>query len=359
MKKLLIALMMMATIPFMVSAQTAVTATTTTSATVVLPDPGLVPGDFFYFFKRFTEALDSLITFNAASKAKLALEHAQERAAELNVVLGTKGTNSKEAKRAKDDFDADVSLAANIVAEQKAKGEDVSGLAKEVDSGFEVSKDMIKEAYRRHHEELKGDDNNLHVKLDAAIKAGDVSAQAEIRAKLKSVMEETSAVLDETGSVDSKFDSEKNNLDEAMGAEQSAKSHIANAVRARANFVHELSVLGTATTTTAVDALTSFDALMVKATTAMTAGDFEMAKGYAKDAKDALHEARQNLETKDAEKNFFGGEKGGKVEMSETVKAPETPEQPEKKDRHEGEKSSTDASVNVEINGGTSDQHGN
>lgn len=318
MKKLLIVSMLTVVTPFMVSAQVSTTTIATTMTETVLPDPGLVPGDFFYFLDRWSEAVNYFFTFNTESKAKLVLKHAEERVAELNVVLGTKGAKSEEAKRAKDDFSSGLTLAATIIADEKAKGNDVSAIAKEVDDEFEISKDMLKEAYRGHRDELRNDQNDLYDKLKEMIETGDTAEQVAIETEIKAVNDEVADVLGEEDSVDGSFDNEKKRIEDAMGKQQSAENHIANAKRAREQFIANATVLNTATATATAKTLASFDNIMLKSEAAMNSGDFENAKEYAKNAKEIFHEARQWMDAADVEKNLSERPKNGQGRINDS-----------------------------------------
>ena len=319
MKKVFITSMVVVAMPFMALAQTNVSATATAATTVTLEDPGLVPGDFFYFLDRWGEDIDSFFTFKPESKAHLAIKHAKERAAELDVVLKTKGLTSPEAQQTKEDFNGEIKIAGSVVADEKAKGNDVTALSQEISHEFEISKDMLKEAYRGHHDDLKGEAKDLHEKLKAAINAGDVAAQAAIEADLKNISTEAALTLNEEGDVENNLDAEKQNFENGMGVQQSAESRIANADRTRAQFVRETSVLGMATTSLTVDTLASFDALFVKAKAELNAGDFEAAKNDAEDAESILQDARQNINSQDIESDFFGSDKKEKGKASDGV----------------------------------------
>ncbi len=327
MKQLFFAGLLLVSIPFITGAQTGAPATTNVATTVVLKDAGLIPGDFFYFLDRFGEGFSSFFTFKAESKAKLALDRAQERASEINAVLKTKGVKSKEVKRAKDDFDRELSLVASLIADKKAVGSDVFSLAKEIDDEFEVSKDMLKEAYRDYRDELNDKGFNLRKKLSNAIKAGDVTMQSTIEVELKKINEEVSVTKDEEDLIDSDFDDEKNQLEDSMGKQQSAESHITNAERARVKFVSDMAVLGTAPTVATVQVLASFDTMLAIAKTAFAASDFEIAKDNAKEARSILKEffedVKDDIEVKELERDFFSDQKiqmRGKIEVSESSK---------------------------------------
>lgn len=307
MKKILIASMMLISVPFIGFAQS--NATTTTAPAVVLEDPGFIPGDFFYFLDRWTESMNYFLTFKPESKALLALDHARERASEVKSVLKERGAQSSEAAQAKQDFADELKLASTIVADQKSQGKDVSAFIKEIDDEFEMSKDMLKEAYHGHRDELKSQEKDLQNKLKDAIKAGDTAMQASIEAEIKAISQDASAVLDEEDSVEDDFDVEKGHIEEAMGDKTSAESHIANAERTYDMLVKDAQASGLPLNQIAVQEYTK---LIADAKTAFAAGNFETAKKDAKEANKTLHEAERGVNMKEFERGFLGGEKNSR-----------------------------------------------
>ncbi|HAT68084.1 MAG: hypothetical protein A2481_02800 [Candidatus Yonathbacteria bacterium RIFOXYC2_FULL_47_9] len=301
MKQLLLIGAIAVTMPFMAVAQTAAPVATPTTSSVTLPDPGMVPGDFFYFLDRWSEGFGNIFTFKTESKALRALEHAQERASEIHAVLTEKGFSAPEVAQARKDFGEHLNRATTVVAGAKARGADVSAFVNDVDEEFELSKDMLKEAFRGYRDDLKDVEKNLMAQLNAAIKAGDTVAQAAIETEIDRLIDEGFSALDEEGLIDDQFEDEKGYLENALGEEQAAESHIMNAERAHANLLHEATVRGL---TLNEEILLSFDDMMESAQTAMKDGDFETAKEYAKDAKAMLNEAHQDLNTKEEERDF-------------------------------------------------------
>ncbi len=301
MKQLLLISVIAMTMPFMAVAQTVAPVAAPTAASVTLPDPGLVPGDFFYFLDRWSEGLGNIFTFKIESKALRALEHAQERASEVHAVLTEKGIKAPEVAQAKKDFEEHLNRAATVVANAKAKGADVSAFVVDIDEEFELSKDMLKEAFRGYRDDLKDVEKDLAEQMKEAIKAGNTAAQAAIEAEISRLIDEGFSALDEEGSVDDQFEDEKDHLENALGEEQAAESHIMNAERAHANLLHEATVRGL---TLDEDILASFDDMMESAQVAMKDGDFETAKEYAKDAKEILNDAHQDLNSKEEEHDF-------------------------------------------------------
>lgn len=293
-------------VPFVVSAQTATTASTpasTATTPVSLQDPGLVPGDFFYFLDQWGEGFRSLLAFSAESKIKLSLQYAKERAAEVHAVIVERGIGAPEAKEARDLFGEEVARAASVVAGEKAKGLDVSVLAKEANDEIELSKEMLKEAYRGYHDELKSKEKDIQDKLKEAIARGDTALQVELNAELQGVAEDSLLTLDEEGMVEDDFDDEKMTLEEAMGAERAAEAHIENIDRKFEQAKRAAAEKGVILDATL---MAEYQSLNAKADEAFKAGDFDAAKTYAKEAQNVLHDAEQGIDTKDLEKEFFG-----------------------------------------------------
>ena len=306
MKKILFASTVLLSLPFAVGAQIAVTTPTVPVSTIApLPDPGFVPGDFLYFFDRFGEGFNFFYTFNPEAKARLALHYAQERASEIAVVLKTKGADSSEALRAKADFDKNLGHASDSILEAKNKGLDVSASARAIDDQFEASKSMLKNVYHLHYEDLKNEDSKLREDLVRVEKQSDGTEKTRIEGILDRHAREINQIIDDEDSLDNDFNEEKEKLEASMGEQQSAENQITNAKRTRIQFVAEMTIQGTATSTATVEALSSFDALLVKATTALAVKDYENAKEYAKEAKHALNDARNEIDIEDLEESFF------------------------------------------------------
>ncbi|MEK7538869.1 MAG: DUF5667 domain-containing protein [Patescibacteria group bacterium] len=295
MKRFIIAGTILALLPFVSFAQTA---TTTSWVVIKLPAPGLTPADFFYFMDRFGEEFNDFFTFRVESKARIALKHAQERAAEIQAMVKTKGVDSSEVKKAHENFVKNLKNAVAVVAQEKVKGNDVSALSREVDDEFEDSKEMLKEAFRGHYEDLKKEEKRLEVALRAAIAAGNASTTTAIQAELVRVAAEKLLSVGKERDVDDDSDEDKDDLEETMGDQVSAMSHIKNAEEERMRFVALAQVHGVLVD---ADALKDFDAMLAEAKASFGTGDFESAKEYAKDARDILKDAKDFLQMEDME----------------------------------------------------------
>lgn len=115
------------------------------SSSIQLPNAGLTPNSPFYFLERAAEAIGEFLTFNIEAKAKLQAKRALERIAEVKEMLAEKKVNPKGLDVALDRLQANVVKAAKIVQKEQQKGKDVSKLAKELDTDFEIRKRLLKQ----------------------------------------------------------------------------------------------------------------------------------------------------------------------------------------------------------------------
>lgn len=109
-----------------------------------LPNAGLTPKNPFYFFDKAAEAISEFFTFGAEAKAKLQAEHALERIAEVKAMLAKKEVNPQGLNVALDRLRDNVAKAAKIIQKEQQKGKDVSKLAKDLDTDFELTERLLK-----------------------------------------------------------------------------------------------------------------------------------------------------------------------------------------------------------------------
>jgi len=115
------------------TAQTETVATTTTdvTTTAALPEESLTPGDFFYFLKRWVEALQVALTRDAAGRAALLEQQAQTRLAEA-VQLADEGQTDL-AQAAMTEAQAKLAEAQRVIDKAVANGEDLTELVAQVE----------------------------------------------------------------------------------------------------------------------------------------------------------------------------------------------------------------------------------
>lgn len=282
MKKIFFAGAVFALVPFVSFAQTATTtavqATGTITITTTITDPGLIPGDFFYFLDRWSEALGTSFTFSKEKKARKHLEYAKERVAEMSEVLKNAEAKLDDIADAKADFDERVAKAVNLVKSEKDSGLDVSKLARELDDELDASRDALKDIFKEHKDKSSRAEEVIRAKL-ASLSPTDPQVQGLTQA-LESITKEKGDATKEEDDLDIDLMDEQEIFDEIMGKEMSAKRHMEKAMRLRSLEDAMMQVS------------TSSVQLMKQAQEAMQRGDFEEAKRMSKEAERGLENAK-------------------------------------------------------------------
>jgi hypothetical protein len=163
-----------------------------------LPGAGLTPNSPLYFLERAAEAIGEFLTFDTEAKARLQAERALERIAEVKAMLAEKEeVNPKGLNVALDRLQANVAKAAEIVQEEQRKGQDVSKLAKELDTDFEVRERLLKRTLEEKEDQLelafKEQKLALKKQLIEAKAAGDAQKVGEIVLALDKLEQEKEA----------------------------------------------------------------------------------------------------------------------------------------------------------------------
>ena len=162
-----------------------------------LPSAGLTPNSPLYFLERAAEAIGEFLTFNTEVKARLQAERALERIAEVKAMLAEKEVNPKGLNVALEKLQANVAKAAEIVQEEQQKGQNVSKLAKELDTDFEVRERLLKRTFEEKEDQLdlvfKEQKLELKKQLLEAKSAGDSQKVGEIVLALDKLEQEKEA----------------------------------------------------------------------------------------------------------------------------------------------------------------------
>ena len=149
-----------------------------------LPNPGLKPGDFFYFLDIWVEAIREFFTFDPEAKAILQAERALERIAEIKALLEAEGVETPGLEVAEKKIQQNMAKAARILEEQKGKGVIVAQLAKKLDNKFDTCQALLKEVFKMAKENLKAQEKALKVQIREARLAGDFEKIEQLRAAL-------------------------------------------------------------------------------------------------------------------------------------------------------------------------------
>ena len=218
MSKFIIAGIVFMTVPFATFAQTTATTAVSTIDTTVVKS-GLLPGDFFYFLDRWTEALNMAFTINSEKKARKHLEYAKERVAEMSDVLKNPNAKLEHIEKAKANFDERVAKAATLVKGEKDKGADVAHLARELDDELDDAHEAIREMLKDHEDESSNAEAEIRAKL-ATLSPTDPQFNGLTQA-LESITKEKNDTAEELDDLDIDLDDEQALFKEVMGKELS------------------------------------------------------------------------------------------------------------------------------------------
>ena len=274
-------------VPFVSFAQTEATTSVQATGTITVTNPGLLPGDFLYFLDRWTELLNTALTFNKEKKAKLHFEYAKERVAEIKNVLKKPDAKLKDVLSAKENFRAQVAAAAVLVKAEKDKGNDVSDLARELDDELDEVDEELKDVLRGHSEEASKAEAVIRAMI-ASLSPTDPQIHGLTQA-LESITKEKGDTMKEEDDLDGDLMDEKDIFEKIMGKEMSAQKHIDEALRLKARLEGLVGQLH-------VDVVAASQDFLNKAKAADARGDFEAAKQFSKQAKKIFEKAQDSVE---------------------------------------------------------------
>lgn len=261
-----------------------------------LPSAGLTPESPFYFLDKFGEALQEFFTFNPEAKARLQITFAAERVAEIKIVLETKGVDAKGLEVAQSRLQAHLASAANIIADQKAQGKNVSRLAKELDDEFEAPKTVLKQTFKNEKRALEVKEDELKAKIKEARQAGD-TAQVEVLVKELGDVKAQKELLElKKDEQEEALEKEEERLKEELEAKEKAEKAMRGAEKEKQEVIDEAVDDGV---TVPAGAFEKFDKLLAQAKELFARGNYQGAKQLAKQAEkslDAVEDAINDLE---------------------------------------------------------------
>ena len=299
------------------------------SPQATLPSAGLTPESNFYFLDKFGEALREFFTFNPEGKAHLQITFAAERVAEIKVILETKGVEAKGLEVAQSHLQAHLANAATIVTEQKAKGNDVSALAKELDDEFEGPKTVLEQSFKDQERALEAQEEDLKAKIRQARLAGD-AAQVEALVKQLGEVKAQKELLElKEEEAEETLEREEERLEEEMEAREKAEKAIREAEKEKQEVLDEATEEDIAVP---AETFGKFDGLLAQAKSALAAGNFAEAKRFAKQAEKSLDSIEEAIEELEEAK-----EKEEELKEEQEEKEREAKEEQEEKLKEEAE----------------------
>jgi hypothetical protein len=178
---------------------------------------GITPDSPFYFLDRLGENLRELITFNKEAKARLQITFANERIAEIKVLVETKGPETRGIEKAQELLVGNVASAAKIVQEVKSSGKEVSTLAKELDDEFDRQERLLIQTFQEAQKKLQEERLAAIRKLiEAAQQAGDTDGVAGLKAQAQELVLSIAALKSTREAIKESFRSEKKKLEDEL-----------------------------------------------------------------------------------------------------------------------------------------------
>ena len=263
------------------------------SPQVALPSAGLTPESNFYFLDKFGEALREFFTFNPEGKARLQITFAAERVAEIKVILETKGVEAKGLEVAQSRLQAHLANAVTIVTDQKAKGNDVSALAKELNDEFEGPKTALEQSFKEQERALEVQEKDLKVKIRQARLAGDTVQVEALVKQLGEVKAQKELLELKEKEAEEALEREEERIEEEMEAREEAEKAIREAEKEKQEVLDEAVEEDVAIPS---EAFSKFEGLLAQAKSALSAGNFAEAKRLAKQAEKNLETVEEAIE---------------------------------------------------------------
>lgn len=207
---------------------------------VNLPSAGLTPESSFYFLDRLGENLRQFFTFNPEAKAKLQIEFAGERIAEIKVIVEEKGVNAKGLAIAQSLLQANVAYAAEIVSEEKTSGKDVSALAKTLNDEFDARDKLLEQTFKDAKAQLKAQRKEIKTNLLAeARRVGDTAQIAVLEAQIKDIDGQIDTLGQKKDQFENSLQGEQKNIEREMSEADQEKEEIEQKEEQEADEVEE------------------------------------------------------------------------------------------------------------------------
>ena len=197
------------------------------SPQVALPSAGLTPESSFYFLDRLGENLRQFFTFNPEAKAKLQIEFAGERIAEIKMIVEKKGVNAKGLAIAESLLQANVAYAAEIVSEEKVSGKDVSALAKTLNDEFDARDKLLEQTFKDAKAQLKAQRKEIKTKLLAeARRVGDTAQIAVLEAQLNDIDGQIDALGKKKDQLEDSLQNEQEKIEDEMSEDDQKEEEL-------------------------------------------------------------------------------------------------------------------------------------
>ena len=192
-----------------------------------LPSAGLTPESSFYFLDRLGENLRQFFTFSPEAKAKLQIEFAGERIAEIKIIVEKKGVNAKGLAIAESLLQANVAYAAEIVVEEKIAGKDVAALAKTLNDEFDARDKLLEQTFKDAEAQLKAQRKEIKTNLLAeARRVGDTTQIALLEGQLKDIDQQIDALGQKKDQLEDSLQNEQEKIEDEMSEDDQKEEEL-------------------------------------------------------------------------------------------------------------------------------------
>lgn len=151
---------------------------------VELPSPGLTPDSPFYFFDTLGEKIAMFFTFGAEKKAEKALKFAEEKLAEVKVMVEKNRT--KAVEKATQKYQDFLNVANIKIQEAKEKGKDVEELVILITEKILKHQEVLVDVFEKVPEEAK---TAIQKAIEISTKGSEEAVQAVTGAKKEELLQ--------------------------------------------------------------------------------------------------------------------------------------------------------------------------
>jgi len=165
--------------------------TTTSTSTPAAVIPGLTPDSPFYFLDKFIESLQEMLTFNQDAKAKLQMQFAAERVAEIKAMIQNNGPKDKGIQEAQARLEEHTKKASEIIKEEKDAGKDVTELETELKDSINSNDQELEDTIQNSEQDLQDKKDVLEQQIHQAEQTGDNTKIEDLKQQIKSAEQST------------------------------------------------------------------------------------------------------------------------------------------------------------------------
>ncbi len=182
----------------------------------VLPNPGLKPGDFFYFLDGWGESVREFFVFNPTRRAVLQTERALERIAEVQALLDEKGIEASGLDIAEAKIERNIARAGDILERERERGVEVSQLARRLEGDFTIRQKLLNQVFNSRREALKGRVGVIQSEIEEAREAENFERVTELRDTLENIQIQRERMLNRRNALQSRMIERNRRIREKM-----------------------------------------------------------------------------------------------------------------------------------------------